>query len=329
MSHESRNSRTFKLNAEQLERAQFEAATEAETAPLDQYQRIESHTPILPKRVKRALVALALIVGAVLVADVVSLVNQLNQLHWFAGLSSGALFGALALYALVSLIRWVRGSDSVKQMEALQIQAARMRHAKGLNQRQTLVENLLSFYKGKQQEGTLRNAIDAIPDYANDAEVLEHLESQFLGPLDSQADKLIQRYSLQTGLSVAASPLPVLDILLTLWRCQILIMELSELYGVQPSLANRLRILVSVLRAMAYSGLTETSIGLADLSNIPLGQLGARTAQGLGAAVATARLGLVAARLCRPVPANTDERSVFKKLASAVLVLLGKKILGR
>ena len=96
MSHESRNSRTFKLNAEQLERAQFEAATEAETAPLDQYQRIESHTPILPKRVKRALVALALIVGAVLVADVVSLVNQLNQLHWFAGLSSGALFGEKA-----------------------------------------------------------------------------------------------------------------------------------------------------------------------------------------------------------------------------------------
>lgn len=329
MSTAKRNSRIFKLNAEELIKAQSSPPASDLPAALTPYSQIDSATPLLPKPLRRALVALGSIVCIIIAADIVSLVNQLNNLHWLAGIVAGMTLGGLALYGLLGLYRWVRGNRTFEQMEVVRAKAAELRSTGTQEEKQQLQNALLNYYVNKPQEGALRAAIDSLPDYSSGKELVEHLERSFLAPIDQQADKLIQRYSLQTGLSVAASPFPALDILLTLWRCQILISEISELYGIQPSLGNRSRILVRVLRAMAYSGLTETSIGLADLSNIPLGQFGARTAQGLGAAVASARLGLVTARLSRPIPAVSDEKTVFKKLASAILLLLGKKILGR
>lgn len=329
MSPSNRNSRTFKLDPDELVKTQSSSPASDLPAALRPYSQIEPSTPLLPKPLKRALIALSSLIGIILTADIINLISQLTQFHWLVGATAGVTLGGLALYSLLGLYRWIRGNRTFEQMELVRAKASELRTAGTQEDRQQLLGALLGYYANKPQEGALRAALDTLPDYSNGKEVVEHLERSFLAPIDQQADKLIQRYSLQTGLSVAASPFPVLDILLTLWRCQILISEISELYGIQPGLANRIRIMVRVLRAMAYSGLTETSIGLADLSKIPLGQFGARTAQGLGAAVASARLGLVAARLSRPIPAENDEKTVFKKLASAILLLLGKKILGR
>jgi len=329
MSQQPRNSRTFKLEPEQVKQAHTGADETPIPPALEPYSQIEGSAPLLPKPLKRVLISLSLLLGVVITADILSLVSQLNQIHWLIGSAVGTALAGLAIYAGVGLYRWVRGNRALEQMEAVRAKAIQIRAHTSQGQKQILINALLNYYASKPQEGALRAALEKLPDYSSDQEAVEHIERNFLAPLDNQADKLIQRYSLQTGLSVAASPFPILDILLTLWRCQILISEISELYGIQPSLANRFRILIRVLRAMAYSGLTETSMGLADLSNIPLGQFGARTAQGLGAAVACARLGLVTARLSRPIPSQSDEKSVFKKLASAILLLLGRKILGR
>lgn len=327
---ESRQPRRFALDPEQLTQpppAVTDIPDEATDSGFQTFETLSIDRPLVPTPLRRALISLTLLISVLLVADLSQLVNTLWQTHWILGASAGSILSALILYSLLGIRRWMKGGKGMSEMHRLQLQAEQLRRTNVRNDTSAFKQHLQSFYSGKVQESQLNSALETLPDYASDAETIEHLERVFIEPLDTRVDKIIQKYALQTGLSVAASPFPTLDILLTLWRCQIMITEVSSIYGIKPSLANRMRILYQVLRAMAYSGLTETSIGLADLSNIPLGQISARTAQGLGAAVAAARLGTVAAQLCRPIPAKDGNKRLFKKLTSAVLVLLGKRIL--
>lgn len=324
-----RNARRFTLDPEQVAEPPLPISA-GEPAGKNTLAAFETHTidkPLVPRSLKRGLAALALLLLAMVVNDLGQLVNSLWRTHWLLGASVAVLISLISISSIINIRRWIRGGKGMSQMHQLQRLAVRIRVQTTTGESQEFKRNLQSFYAGKMQEARLNSALDSLANYANDAETIDHLERVFVAPLDAQVDKIIQRYSIQTGLSVAASPFPTLDILLTLWRCQIMITEVSDIYGIKPNLTNRFRILYQVLRAMAYSGLTETSIGLADLSNIPLGQISARTAQGLGAAVAAARLGTVAAQLCRPIPAKDGNKGLFKKLSSAVLVLLGKRIL--
>lgn len=324
-----RNARRFKLDPEQVAEPPhpISAGDPAAKNTLAPFETPEIEKPLVPRSLKRGLAGIALLLSALIVNDIVQLVNSLWSTHWLLGASVALVISAIFIWSIINISRWMRGGKGMSQMHQLQRLAAQLSVKTSIGESQEFKRKLQSFYAGKIQEGRLNAALDSLANYANDAETIDHLERVFVAPLDAQVDKIIQRYSLQTGLSVAASPFPTLDVLLTLWRCQIMITEVSAIYGIKPNITNRFRILYQVLRAMAYSGLTETSIGLADLSNIPLGQISARTAQGLGAAVAAARLGTVAAQLCRPIPAKDGNEGLFKKLSSAVLVLLGKRIL--
>src|SRR5690554_7520572 len=81
-----------------------------------------------------------------------------------------------------------------------------------------------------------------MPDYSNDKEVIQHIDTTFLKPLDEEATRRISTYCVQTGVGVAISPWASLDMLLSLWRSIKMIDDIAQVYGVRPSLPNRLRL---------------------------------------------------------------------------------------
>lgn len=142
----------------------------------------------------------------------------------------------------------------------------------------------------------------------NDVEIMQLYARHVLSQVDQKALKEIAKFSSESVVLVALSPIAVIDMLLMLWRNFRLVNKIAALYGLKLSYWSRIKLIKQVIINMAYAGASELVADLgADLLGAELlGKLSARMAQGLGAGMLTARLGLKAMHLCRPIPFTDD-----------------------
>jgi putative membrane protein len=142
----------------------------------------------------------------------------------------------------------------------------------------------------------------------NDVEIMQLYARNVLSQVDQKALKEIAKFSSESVVLVALSPIAIIDMLLMLWRNLRLVNKIAALYGLKLSYWSRVKLIKQVINNMAYAGASELVADLgADLLGAELlGKLSARMAQGLGAGMLTARLGLKAIHLCRPIPFTED-----------------------
>ena len=117
--------------------------------------------------------------------------------------------------------------------------------------------------------------------------------------------------------------------LLILWRNLKMIEEIANLYGLRLGYWSRIKLIKQVFVNMVYAGATEliADVGTELLGADLLGKLSARLAQGLGAGMLTARLGLKAMHLCRPLPFEENPpqiKDIRKSLLSQIKSLVNK-----
>ncbi|WP_421863160.1 TIGR01620 family protein [Motiliproteus sp.] len=222
-----------------------------------------------------------------------------------------ALLAALLLVVAWVLLQWVCDKDRYARVRVLQTQAEHFRAVRSHRKSDAFMGQLTAFYRDKPQSPELGRALSNLPDYADDSERIALLEQQFVAPMDSDAKALVARYSMQTGVAVALSPWAAIDMLLTLWRNLKMLEEISKIYGLRPSLRNRLNILGVVLSNMVLAGVSQT---LADSSQgvledaarsssaLLLAKTGANLGQGIGVALVTGRIGVLGMQACRPIP---------------------------
>ncbi|SHF01491.1 putative membrane protein [Modicisalibacter ilicicola DSM 19980] len=136
------------------------------------------------------------------------------------------------------------------------------------------------------------------------AETRQLLAHHLLAPRDREARRLISRMSSETAVMVAISPLTLIDMMLVTWRNLAMLDRIAALYGLELGYASRLRLFRNVLSNMAFAGASEMAAETSmDLFSMNLaGKLSTRAGQGLGIGLLSARLGLRALRLTRPLP---------------------------
>lgn len=106
--------------------------------------------------------------------------------------------------------------------------------------------------------------------------------------------------------------------------------QLAALYGVELGYWSRLKLFKVVLINMAAAGASELAIDASmDLMSMDLaGKLSARAGQGLGVGILTARLGLKAMSLLRPMPWHQDRKvklsAIRKQIVAKVATLVVK-----
>jgi putative membrane protein len=138
----------------------------------------------------------------------------------------------------------------------------------------------------------------------NDHEILQHYSRTVLADVDQKAINEIAKFSTESVVLVALSPVAVVDMLLMLWRNLRMINKVSALYGLKLSYWSRIKLIKLVFINMAYAGASEivADMGADMLGADLLGKLSARFAQGVGAGMLTARLGLRVLQFARPIP---------------------------
>ncbi|PMH46571.1 TIGR01620 family protein [Vibrio sp. 10N.286.49.B3] len=138
----------------------------------------------------------------------------------------------------------------------------------------------------------------------SDAEILEMYDAIVISEQDKKATKIVTQYSGESAVMVAISPLAIADMLLVAWRNFKMVDQLAQVYGVELGYWSRLKLFKLVLVNMAMAGASEVAVDASmDMLSMDLaGKVSARAGQGLGVGILTARLGIKAMSLLRPIP---------------------------
>lgn len=154
----------------------------------------------------------------------------------------------------------------------------------------------------------------------SDAEILDMYDSMVVSQQDKLATKIVSQHATECAALVAVSPLAAADMLLVAWRNFKMIDNLSKVYGVELGYASRIKLLRAVFVNMAAAGASELAIDASmDLMSMDLaGKVSARAGQGLGVGILTARLGLKAMTLLRPLPWYPDRQVKLGTIRKAV-----------
>lgn len=163
--------------------------------------------------------------------------------------------------------------------------------------------------------------------HLSDAELIRLFDLLVLQPADVKAEQAISVAAKQTGVAVAVSPFALADLLLVGWRAMRLLEELAQLYGVQVSLWQRLKLVKKFANLLFWTGATELAIDIGgDFLGVELSsKLSARAGQGVLAGLMLARLGRFAQREFRPVPLAEPKQQIRPLLQSLLSRLLPDK----
>ncbi len=165
-----------------------------------------------------------------------------------------------------------------------------------------------------------------LSDALDDGERLRLFERNVLAPVDRRAYGLVVESARDIGLLTALSPLGLLDGVLVLWRTTLMLRAVARLYGVAPGTSATLSLLRRCLRNAALAGLADvvTHAALEHAGASLAAMLSARAGQGAGNALLSARLGIQAIKLTRPLPFVAEEEPRLRHIRRALFEGDGK-----
>ena len=140
--------------------------------------------------------------------------------------------------------------------------------------------------------------------------LLDLAERELLTPLDREARALILASAKRVSIVTAVSPRALVDLAYVLYECSRLIRAMAELYGGRPGSLGLLRLMRDVIAHLAVTGSIAVGDSLVQqvLGHGLASKLSARLGEGVINGLMTARIGIAAMDLCRPMPFRALKR---------------------
>lgn len=239
-------------------------------------------------------------------------------LGWIAAsVAAVAGFAALAI-----ILREVWGLARLKRIEHLQNAATAVLNLDDKENSVTVMEGLASLYAGRAD---MARGLLLLKEHDGDVldprDRLRLAERYLLDPLDAEAHRIVARAARRITLITTVLPAPALDLLVVAAQNLRMLRELAGLYGGRPSTLATLRLARMVAGHLAVTG------GLALSDNLMqhlvgrglAGRLSARFGEGAVNGIMTARIGLAAREVCRPIPPPPSRKESLASLLKEVL----------
>lgn len=228
---------------------------------------------------------------------------------WIA-LSAGAAGGLIVVAGVGAVVSEWRRLWRLRQRADERDQARELLDSQGIGKARQFCEKLAQQAGLDQGHPALQRWQSALHETQNDREVVT-LYAQWVQPvLDEQARREISRSAAASTVMIAVSPLALVDMAFIAWRNIRLINRIAALYGIELGYFSRIRLFRMVLVNIAVAGASEfvADAGMDLMSQDITARLSTRAAQGLGVGLLTARLGIKAMELCRPLPWLEDDK---------------------
>jgi putative membrane protein len=221
----------------------------------------------------------------------------------FAAIAGGALL-AISLRELAALSR-LRKADGIRET------AARAHRSADRGTALAALDELNRFYEKRPDMAAARTALtDKRGDVMDGDALILLAERELMRALDQRAEDAARRGAKMVAAATAMIPLAVIDVLAALTINLRMIREIAEIYGGRAGWLGSWRLLKAVSAHLIAAGaisIGDDLIGPA-LGGGALAKVSRRFGEGLINGALTARIGIAAMEVCRPMAFEARSR---------------------
>lgn len=225
--------------------------------------------------------------------------------HPLLGWTAAVLFGAVLLTALALCLRELMAYVRLARLDRLRHLAEQAGQSGDLTAARQFSTALARLYQGRADLAWAANRMRERVGDIMDGESLLHLtETEFLGPLDQAARREIEVAARQVATVTAIVPLALADVVAALFANLRMVRRIAELYGGRTGTFGSLRLMRTVMVHLVATG--AVAVGDDLIHSVAggglLSKLSRRFGEGVINGALTARVGIAAMEVCRPMP---------------------------
>ncbi|MBR1208247.1 MULTISPECIES: YcjF family protein [unclassified Bradyrhizobium] len=306
-----------------LTRGTIQIVPEAEPAQLP----VPVDTPLLPARrgFRWGTLFWSAVAGLVVLGTGLGVINLVEDL-FARNEGLGVLGLGLAVIATVALavvtMRELVGLARLATVEKLHLRAAEVLISDDRAASRAVVADLLKLAHQTPQLARARSALQShTDDIIDGADMIRLAERELMAPLDEEARRLVSTAAQRVSVVTAVSPRAMIDVLFVFVASLRMIRQLARLYGGRPGALGMIRLLRHVIAHLAITGGMAASDSLIQqmLGHGIAAKLSQRLGEGMLNGLLTARLGLAAIDVTRPLPFNALPRPALTDLAKDLI----------
>ncbi len=244
------------------------------------------------------------------------------------GYAVTALAAAFLLVLLAIAIRELAGFARLRRVDALHHAAEEARANEDLGAARDVVGRLRKLYRNREDtEWGQESRAEREGDMFEASGLLGLAEKELLEPLDKAVAREIEAAARQVAMVTALVPLALADVVTALTANMRMIRRIAEIYGGRSGLLGGWRLTRAVMTHLVATG--AVAVGDDMLGSIAgggvLGKLSRRFGEGVVNGALTARVGVAAMEVCRPIPFHQSKRpSVTALVRRALTGLFGQ-----
>ena len=233
-----------------------------------------------------------------------------------------ALSAAAALALAVIAGREIRALLRLAEIETLHRRASAVLLSDDHAESRAILRDLIKIAHQNPQLARARTAlIGHADDIIDGADMVKLAERELMSPLDAEARRLVSAAAQRVSVVTAISPRAAIDVLFVFVASLRLIRQLARLYGGRPGTLGLIRLVRHVIAHLAITGGLAASDSVVQqmLGHGIAAKLSQRLGEGLLNGLLTARLGLAAIDVTRPLPFTALPRPALTDLATDLL----------
>lgn len=242
-----------------------------------------------------------------------------SRSEWLGWAASGLVVVALIAFFLL-IAREIIALWRLRKLGSVREDVERALQSDGSGSGETLAAIIGLYRNRKDMKWNLSRLKTESEGIFDDQDRLVLAERTLMKPLDGEAKSVIAAAAKRIAVVTAVNPAPSLDILFTGYQILRMLRQITYLYGSRPGSIGTLRLAGMIGSHLAVTGglaLSDTLVqqfvgkGLA-------GRLSAKLGEGTVNGILTARIGLAAVELCRPMPFEAVDRPGLRDFLAAI-----------
>ncbi|WP_377193724.1 YcjF family protein [Ruegeria meonggei] len=276
-----------------------------------------------PSALSRWFWGLALaVIGAVVSVAAWDFVNALLLRSPILGWIVTGLVTALVLVALIIAVRELAAIGRLSRVDGMRRAADAALAERDLTQARAVTNRLIAFYKGRAETQWGRDRLtERIGEQFDASGLIALAEDEVLAPLDAAASREVEAAARQVATVTALVPLALADVVTALAASLRMIRRVAEIYGGRAGFLGSWRLTRAVFVHLVATGAVAVGDDLLEpvLGGSVLSKLSRRFGEGLVNGALSARVGVAAMEVCRPLPFSARHKPSTRGMVKRAL----------